>query len=156
PTPSKPGRHPDRNYRNIFADDRVALRQVEGVNLDRHIVIIANLPVTGINFASPFAWKNRKLALKKVWHFAAAIHAALSSSRGTHTIDGTHFIGVVLQCLAELKKKPGVALGVPSSSDTNPGKQLLDPPLKRNVLADLMTLHVGSLRVACIILKGKA
>src|SRR5260221_7625070 len=138
PAPSKPGRHPDRNHRDILANNHVASRQVEGVNLDRDPVIVADVPIAGIDIAPAFARKYRKLSLKEVCHFAAFIDTALSSSRGAHTVDGTHLVGIVLQRFAELQKKPGVALRVPGPGDSHAGKQFLDPPPKWNVLADLM------------------
>src|SRR5258708_8115841 len=101
PAASKPCRHPDRNHRDILANNHVASRQVEGVNLDRDPVIVADVPIAGIDIAPAFARKYRKLSLKEVCHFAAFIDTALSSSRAPHTPAGTHLPGIPLPPFAQ-------------------------------------------------------
>src|SRR5260370_7287889 len=155
PAASKPCRLPDRKHLDILANNHVASREVEGVNLDSDPVIVADVPIAGIDIAPAFARKDRKLSLKEVCHFAAVIDTALSPSRGAHAVDGTHLVGIVLQRLAELQKKPGVALRVPGPGDPHAGKQFLDRPPKRNPLADLMPLTIGSFPVTRVTPKAK-
>src|ERR1700754_3860388 len=112
------------------------------MNLNCDPVGVANGAITGIDFAPTITRHHRRLALKKVSHFAVAINAASPSLCWAHAVNDAGLSGLVLKSPAELQKKSGVPLGIRASGDAYSHEQLLQGTAKSNVIANLMALDV--------------